>query len=178
MEQVLRPKPRPCSLWCWWWWLSIAVCVMVWVVNCVRSTDHELIPTMQGSASGSNVRYYPTWKHSPFKTEMNKAVTMLSNYPMFAVTLWMTTSPYRWPIRSLPSTCLFYTPPHCTKDVYTPQGSTRDLWTVSSSPVPGSGGGGEPKTEGNSKFRRSFRIVCIDLSKHLCEYDYVISTCT
>jgi hypothetical protein len=23
-----------------------------------------------------------------------------------------------------------YSPPHCTKDVYTPQGPTRDLWTV------------------------------------------------
>jgi hypothetical protein len=40
--------------------------------------DHELIPSrnaslaaMQCSASGSSVRYYPTWKHSPFK-ERNK----------------------------------------------------------------------------------------------------------
>jgi hypothetical protein len=40
----------------------------------VQSTDHDLIPTMnaslaamQGSAIGNNVRYYPTWKHSPFK---------------------------------------------------------------------------------------------------------------
>jgi hypothetical protein len=38
------------------------------------STDHELIPArntslavMHGSASGSNVRYYSTWKHTPFK---------------------------------------------------------------------------------------------------------------
>jgi hypothetical protein len=38
------------------------------------STDHELIPArnaslaaMQGSDSESNVRYYPTWKHSSFK---------------------------------------------------------------------------------------------------------------
>jgi hypothetical protein len=99
-------------------------------LHCVQSTDHELIPTrsvslaaMQRSASESNVRYYPTWKHSrPSKKEMNKAVTMLPNCPMFAVRLWITTSPYRWPIGSLPPTCI--------KDVYTPQGSTRDLWTV------------------------------------------------
>jgi hypothetical protein len=50
-------------------------------VNCycitkhvLQSTCHELIPArnaslvaMQGSASGSNVRYYPTWKHSLLK---------------------------------------------------------------------------------------------------------------
>jgi hypothetical protein len=49
----------------------------------LQYTDHELIPAMnasvvamQGSASGSNVRYYSTWKHSPLK-EMNKAITML-----------------------------------------------------------------------------------------------------
>jgi hypothetical protein len=47
----------------------------------LQSTYHELIPArnaslaaMQSSVSGSNIRYYPTWKHSPFK-EMNKAVT-------------------------------------------------------------------------------------------------------
>jgi hypothetical protein len=40
----------------------------------LQFVDHELIPArnaslpaMQGSASGSNVRYYPTWKHSPLK---------------------------------------------------------------------------------------------------------------
>jgi hypothetical protein len=40
----------------------------------LQSTDHELIPprnadlaAMQGSASGSNVHYYPTRKHSPLK---------------------------------------------------------------------------------------------------------------
>jgi hypothetical protein len=40
----------------------------------VQATDHELIPArnaslaaMQSSASGSNVRYYPTWKHSHLK---------------------------------------------------------------------------------------------------------------
>jgi hypothetical protein len=50
---------------------------------------------------------------------------------MFAARPWITTYPYRWPIGSLPSTCMLCTPLHCTKDVYTPQGSTRDLWTVS-----------------------------------------------
>jgi hypothetical protein len=49
---------------------------------------------------------------------------------MFAVRLWITTSPYRWPIGNLPSTCMLCTPPHCTKDVYTPHGSTRNLWTL------------------------------------------------
>jgi hypothetical protein len=49
---------------------------------------------------------------------------------MFAVRLCITTSHYRWPIESLPSTCMFCTPPHCIKYVYTRQGSTRDLWTV------------------------------------------------
>jgi hypothetical protein len=45
----------------------------------VQSTDHELIPArnaslsaMQGSASGSNVRYYPTWKHSPLRERNEK----------------------------------------------------------------------------------------------------------
>jgi hypothetical protein len=40
----------------------------------LQSTDHELITernanlaAMQGSAGGSNVRYYPTLKHSPLK---------------------------------------------------------------------------------------------------------------
>jgi hypothetical protein len=44
----------------------------------VQSTYHELIPTrnaslaaMQGFASGSNIHYYPTWKHSPSK-EINE----------------------------------------------------------------------------------------------------------
>jgi hypothetical protein len=35
---------------------------------------------------------------------------MIPNCPMFAVRLWITTSPYRWPIGSLPSTCLLCTP--------------------------------------------------------------------
>jgi hypothetical protein len=47
----------------------------------------------------------------PSKIEMNKAVTMLPYCPMFAVMLWITTSPYRWPVRSFPSTCLLCTPP-------------------------------------------------------------------
>jgi hypothetical protein len=64
--------------------------------------------------------------------KMNKAVTMLQNCPMFSVRLWLTTSYYRWPIGSLPSTCMPCIPhTHCTKDVYTPQGSTRHLWTTS-----------------------------------------------
>jgi hypothetical protein len=45
--------------------------MLFWII---QSTDHELIPArnvglaaVQGSATGSNVGYYSTWKHSPFK---------------------------------------------------------------------------------------------------------------
>jgi hypothetical protein len=41
---------------------------------------------------------------------MTKALTMIPNCAMFAVKLWITTSLYRWPIWSLPSTYMFYTP--------------------------------------------------------------------
>jgi hypothetical protein len=48
------------------------------------STDHVLIParnaslaSVHGSANGSNIRYYPTRKHSPPKKKMNNAVIML-----------------------------------------------------------------------------------------------------
>jgi hypothetical protein len=72
------------------------------------------------------------------KKEVNKAVTMItrahSPKSKLPVRLWITTSPYRRPVGSLPSTCMLCTPPppptHCTKVVYTTQGSTRDLWTV------------------------------------------------
>jgi hypothetical protein len=64
----------------------------------------------------------------PSKKDMNKAVTMLPNCPMFAVTLRITTSTYRRQIGSLPSTCMLCPPPpHCAKDVNIPRGSTRDL---------------------------------------------------
>jgi hypothetical protein len=52
--------------------------------HCEHSTVHRsrVLPprnasltAMQGSASGSNVRYYPTWKHRPSKNEMNKAIS-------------------------------------------------------------------------------------------------------
>jgi hypothetical protein len=57
----------------------------------------------------------------PSKKEINKAITMLitrkcaltlqnSNCPIFALKLWITTSPYRWPIGSLPSTYALYSP--------------------------------------------------------------------
>jgi hypothetical protein len=67
-----------------------------------------------------------TWKHSPLKERNKKGMNMTD----VAVRLWITTSPYRWPVGSLPSTCMLCTPPPCTKDVYTSQGSTRDPWTV------------------------------------------------
>jgi hypothetical protein len=84
----------------------------------LQSTDHELIPArnaslaaVQGSASGSSVRYYPTWKHSSLRKKWIRLITMLPNCPMFAGRLWITTSPYRWPIGSLLSTCMLCTPP-------------------------------------------------------------------
>jgi hypothetical protein len=40
----------------------------------------------------------------PLNKEMNKAVTSVTNCPMFAVRLCITMSPYRWPIGSLPTT--------------------------------------------------------------------------
>jgi hypothetical protein len=116
---------KPLNGWCW---RSISEFRRHFTSYKIRSevrllsTDHELIPArnaslaaMHGSVSGSNVRYYPTWKHSPFK-----GLLQCLNCRMFAVWIWITTSPYRF----------FVLPPHCTKDVYTPQGSTRDLWTV------------------------------------------------
>jgi hypothetical protein len=97
----------------------------------LQPTDHEMIPArnaslaaMKGSASGSNVYYYPTWKHSPLK----KKWTRLLQCPIFAVRLWGTTSPYRWPIGNLPSTCMVCTPPHCTK-TFTPRGDQLVIWT-------------------------------------------------
>jgi hypothetical protein len=43
-------------------------------VTLTNSTDHEMIPArnaslvaMQRSASGNNVPFYSTWKHSPLK---------------------------------------------------------------------------------------------------------------
>jgi hypothetical protein len=62
------------------------------------------------------------------KKEMNKAWTC----PIFAVRLWITTSPHRWPIGSFQSTCMLCTPPppHCTKDVLHPAGM--NSWSVQS----------------------------------------------
>jgi hypothetical protein len=45
---------------------------------------------------------------------------MLSKCPMFAVRLWITTSPYLWPLGSLPSTCMFCTPPRTALRTFTP----------------------------------------------------------
>jgi hypothetical protein len=50
-------------------------------------TDHELIPAksaslaaMQGSASVSNVRYYPTFKHSPLEKRNEHAWCLQLGY--------------------------------------------------------------------------------------------------
>jgi hypothetical protein len=106
----------------------------------IQSTDHEFIPQAARvlrwcKFPRSEVMFITVQRENirPSKKETNKAVTMLSKIQIarcFAVRLWITTSPYRWLIGSLPSTYMLWTPPHCTKGVYTPQGSTRDLWTV------------------------------------------------
>jgi hypothetical protein len=103
----------------------------------VRSIDHELIPArnlslvaIQCSASGSNIRYYPSWKHLPLKERNEQGYTMLPNCPMFAVRLWSTTSTYRRPVRSLPSTCMICTPPRTALRTFTRRRDQRDLWTV------------------------------------------------
>jgi hypothetical protein len=40
---------------------------------------------------------------------------------MFAVRLWITTSPYRWPIVSLPSTCMLLNSPRTALRTFTPR---------------------------------------------------------
>jgi hypothetical protein len=54
--------------------LTDTVSIPLMIHECVLSTEHELIPATdaslavrQVSASGSNVRYYPTRKHSLLK---------------------------------------------------------------------------------------------------------------
>jgi hypothetical protein len=65
--------------------------------------------------------YYPTWKHSPLeRKKWTRMLRCFQTVRFFAVRLWITTSPYRWPIWSLPSTCMLCTPPVCSKDVYPP----------------------------------------------------------
>jgi hypothetical protein len=85
---------------------------------------------MQGSARGSNVRYYPTWKHSPLKDKNEQGCYKVKT----ARCLQLGYESLRHLIADQyevfrPPAC-FVILPHCIKDVYTPQGSTRDLWTV------------------------------------------------
>jgi hypothetical protein len=43
---------------------------------------------------------------------INVSLTLQNqNCPIFAVRLWITTPPYRWPIGNFSSTCMFRTPP-------------------------------------------------------------------
>jgi hypothetical protein len=104
----------------------------------LQSTDHELIPTrnaslvaMQVSASGNNVRYYPTWKHSPLKERKNKAVTMLKlpdvcNWAMnHYISLSLTSRKSSVHLHALYS-------PHTALRTFTPHRWTCDLWTVHS----------------------------------------------
>jgi hypothetical protein len=107
-------------------WYTTAVLFLVILYLSVLSTDNEFIPTrnaslaaMHGSASGCNV-HCPTWNIRPSSKEMNKAVTMLK-LPMFAVRLRTITSLYRWPIGSLPSTCMLLTPSRIALRALTPR---------------------------------------------------------
>jgi hypothetical protein len=52
------------------------------------------------------------------------------NCPMFAVRLSITTRPYRWPIGSLPSTCMLCTPPAMHQGRLHPAGI--NWWSVDS----------------------------------------------
>jgi hypothetical protein len=52
------------------------------------------------------------------------------NCPMFAVRLWITASPYRWSIGSLPSTCMLCTPPALHQGRLHPAGI--NSWSVDS----------------------------------------------
>jgi hypothetical protein len=48
--------------------------------------------------------------------------TMLPNYLMFAVWQWITTSSYRWPVGSVSSTCMLWTPPALHEGLLHPAG--------------------------------------------------------
>jgi hypothetical protein len=77
---------------------------------------------------------FVTIHREKFALQRKKWTSLLRclNCIIFAVRPWITTSLYRRPIGSLPSTWMLCNPlPHCTKDVYTPLESTRDQLTVS-----------------------------------------------
>jgi hypothetical protein len=81
----------------------------------VLSTDHELIPSRNTSlavmhSSGAEVMFVIIQRENicPSKKEMNKAGTMLKQ-PDVCSWLSITTSLYRWPIGSFPSTCMLGT---------------------------------------------------------------------
>jgi hypothetical protein len=90
-----------------WTWSSYACHLQVKYSPQITSWSarNASLTAMQGSASGNNVRYYPAWKYSHLK-ERNNPVTMLPKCPMFVVRLRSTTPLYRWPIGSLPFTCM------------------------------------------------------------------------
>jgi hypothetical protein len=77
------------------------------------------LAAMHGSASESNVRYYPTWKHSSLKERRHEHARCLQlGYESLRLLIADQWEAFRPPACSV-------LPPH-----YTPQGSTRDLWTV------------------------------------------------
>jgi hypothetical protein len=87
----------------------------------VQSTDHELIPArlaslaaIQGSASGSNVHYYPTRKHSPLKERNEQGCYNASKLPdvcSYAMIYCVSLSLINRKSSVHPSTCTLYTPP-------------------------------------------------------------------
>jgi hypothetical protein len=82
-----------------------------------QSTDHELIPQgmrvlRQCKVPRAEVMFVTinVKTLAPQRKTWRRRLQCL-NCPMFAVRLWITTSPYRWPVGSLPSTCMLCTPP-------------------------------------------------------------------
>jgi hypothetical protein len=73
------------------------------------------------------------------------------NCPMFAVRLWITTSPYRWPVGSLPSTCMLCTPPALHKGRLHPTGT--NSWSAESSETNAHGPDGRIILKWNFKAR-------------------------
>jgi hypothetical protein len=72
------------------------------------------------------VWYYSTWKHSPLKKDVNKAVTIPDFLQLGYESLRLLISDQYKVFCPTASSVL---PPHWTQDVYILQGSTRDLWT-------------------------------------------------
>jgi hypothetical protein len=110
VSQHLPASLSSWNTWCNWFILHCSVnCPQItsWYPQGMRVLRQCKVPrakVMSVTIQRENIR--------PSKKEMNKSVTMLPSCPMFSVRLWITTSPYRWPVVNLPSTCML-----CTKDL-------------------------------------------------------------